>query len=319
MFVSQQITTVPKVHPCAPALWESTLPKPSQVDPARRVRTYKPPGELLRALYIPRHHSGTAHLPLYDVADQYENTVKGSEFGSNLYSMQLSQIAKPRGDGMDAAVDYLVDMNTIPDFQNNYQLNVQRRTLSYSHDSSVKVVIPSPPDGRCTLLTASTNPFDDCSDRSMAMTTSYPLSPSIRGDYLIPHPYFTFRLPGLANEPERHVQWQVHPAPNNLFRYTLVDLGPASEEPNYSHDPADHQVLAIYDHVGIVVWLPTDYSEGILLLREGGNYVQEATIVASLLAVLWQIREVKHMRPKRQRSNSASSKLLKKMASLVRN
>jgi hypothetical protein len=73
------------------------------------------------------------------VADQYETAVEGSEFGSNLYSMQLSQIAKPRGDGMDVAVDYLVDMDTVPDFQNNYQLNVQRRTLSYDHGASVKV------------------------------------------------------------------------------------------------------------------------------------------------------------------------------------
>ncbi|KAG2420499.1 hypothetical protein HFD88_000111 [Aspergillus terreus] len=290
----------------------------SSRDPVLSVRPYKPTHELTRALYIPRHHSGTAHLPLYDVADQYEAAVEGSEFGSNLYSMQLSQIAKPRGDGMDVAVDYLVDMNTVPDFQNNYQLNVQRRTLSFDHGASVKVLIPSPPEGECALVTASTNPFDDSGGRSIAMTASYPLSPSIRGEYLIPHPYFTFRLPGGPNQAERLVQWQVHPAPNNLFRYTLVDLGPVCDDQIMSSDPAAPQVLAIYDHVGIVVWLPTDYSEGILLVQEGGNHVQEATIVASLLAVLWQIREIKHMQPKRQRRSSGSSKLLKKVASLVR-
>ncbi|KAL5362026.1 hypothetical protein BJX96DRAFT_166344 [Aspergillus floccosus] len=308
MFVSQQITSVPQAHPCIPVLGETPHPKSSR-GPVLSVRPYKPTQELTRALYIPRHHSGTAHLPLYDVADQYETAVKGSEFGSNLYSMQLSQIAKPRGDGMDVAVDYLVDMNTVSDLQNNYQLNVQRRTMS---------LIPSPPEGECALVAASTNPFDDSGDRTIAMSVSYPLSPSIRGEYLIPHPFFTFRLPAGPYQAERLVQWQVHPAPNNLFRYTLVDLGPASEEPLGLSDPAAQQVLAIYDHVGIVVWLPTDYSEGILLLQEGGNHVQEATIVASLLAVLWQIREIKHMRPKRQRKKSGSSKLLKKVASLVR-
>lgn len=150
------------------------------------------------------------------------------------------------------------------------------------------------------------------------MTSSYPINPSIRGDYTIPHPYFTFLLPADLNEPERLVQWQVHPAPNNLFRYTLVDLDATSEGDDLPNTPTDPRVLAIYDHVGIVVWLPTDHSEGVLLLREGGNHVQEAAIIASLLAILWQIREIKQMQPQRQRKNSGSSKLLKKVVSLVR-
>lgn len=138
MFVSQ-VAPVPSAHPCAPSWWETPLPKASQVDPGLTVRAYQPIRQLSRALYIPRHHSGTAHLPLYDVADRYEDAVRGSDFGSNLYSMLLSQIQKPRGDGLDVPVDYLVDMDIIPDLQNKYQLRVQRRTLSHNHDASVNV------------------------------------------------------------------------------------------------------------------------------------------------------------------------------------
>ncbi|KAF9889583.1 hypothetical protein FE257_007091 [Aspergillus nanangensis] len=294
--------------------------KSSPINPFLSVRPRPLSQPLTRALYIPRHHSGTAHLPLYDVDDRYKDAVKGAIFGTNLYSMQLSQIEKPRGDGLDASVDYLVDMDTIPDLQENYQLRVQRRTLSANHDITVNVLIPSRATGECTLTPSPQNPFDAS---ALRMTASYPLNPSVRGEYLIPHPYFTFRLPGQNNQADRLVRWQVHPAPNNLYRYTLMDLDAAPDGVNdavsaESPNPSDPRVLAIYDHVGIVVWLPTDFSEGVLLLREGSDQIQEATIVASLLGILWQIRETKEMHPRRERRNSGSSKLLKKMASLVR-
>lgn len=134
------------------------------------------------------------------------------------------------------------------------------------------------------------------------MITSFPIEPSVRGEYRVPHPYFTWRLPGHKEKPGKLVQWQVHPGPNSLFRYTLVNL----DEP---------EILAIYIHVGIVVWLPTDFSEGVLLLPESGGQEQEAVVIASLLTMLHRLREDKSMRANR---DSSSSRFARRFVSKLR-
>ena len=134
------------------------------------------------------------------------------------------------------------------------------------------------------------------------MTASFPIEPSVRGEYKVPHPYFTWRLPRHKETPWKLVQWQVHPGPNSLFRYTLVNL----DEP---------EILAIYIHVGIVVWLPIDFSEGVLLLPESGGQEQEAVVIASLLTMLQRLREEKSMHPIR---DSSTSNLARKFVSKLR-
>jgi hypothetical protein len=131
------------------------------------------------------------------------------------------------------------------------------------------------------------------------MESSFPIQPSIRGKYSIPHPYFTFLLPGKNNH-QQIVQWQVRPKEDSLRRYTLVEIGAASED-----NVREPRILAIYHHIGINVWLPKDFSEGVLLLPDQAgseDKERELLIVASLLALLWQLREQVQMMPKKLKS-----------------
>lgn len=92
------------------------------------------------------------------------------------------------------------------------------------------------------------------------MEASFPIQPSIRGKYSIPHPYFTFLLPGKNNN-KRIVQWQVRPKEDGLRRYTLVEIGSAlevSESALWEDNLQESKILAIYHHIGINVWLPKD-------------------------------------------------------------
>jgi hypothetical protein len=140
---------------------------------------------------------------------------------------------------------------------------------------------------------------------AVPMTVSFPIEPSIRGDYRIPHP-FTFCLSGENNQPGKAVQWQVHPGPNSLFRYTLVDIG-ASEN-------GEPRILAIYVHVGIVVCLPAEFSEGVLLLPESSSREEGTVVIASLLVMLRQLREEKQMQRSKNKECPASSNLVRRVA-----
>ncbi|KAB8233876.1 uncharacterized protein BDW43DRAFT_275382 [Aspergillus alliaceus] len=91
-----------------------------------------PPLNFTRVLYIPRHDSMTSHLPLYDVAERYQNSIRGSVFGSYLHSVNLSYMEKPRGDNMSARVEYLVDSNK--EMEKCSRLQVQRRTLEHGNN-----------------------------------------------------------------------------------------------------------------------------------------------------------------------------------------
>jgi hypothetical protein len=147
----------------------------------------------------------------------------------------------------------------------------------------------------------------------MLMAASFPIQPSIRGRYSIPHPYFTFVLPG-TNNSQRIVQWQVHPKEDSLRRYTLVEIGAASERPDVAlseNSAREPKILAIYHHIGINVWMPKDFSEGVLLLPDqtgSEDNEREVLIVASLLALLWQLREQAQMKPRKlKRAHSRNS------------
>jgi hypothetical protein len=71
------------------------------------------PAHLSRVLYIPRHTSSAAHLPIYDVSDQYRKAnLPGALIGSSLFTIRLGLMKTPTGDGMEADVQYLVDFRT---------------------------------------------------------------------------------------------------------------------------------------------------------------------------------------------------------------
>ncbi|KAE8153205.1 hypothetical protein BDV25DRAFT_149855 [Aspergillus avenaceus] len=286
-------------YPCMAALVNVSRPP---YDTFQSHAAYTPPKNFTRVLYIPRHDSSTPHLPLYDVAKQYHESAAGAVFGSYLQSVKLSYMEKPRGDDMTSRVEYLVDRKDRPEKASGLQ--VRRRTLDVDHDAMVHVSVPSWTTSEYRLGTGRSS--------ESSMIASFPIAPSIRGEYRIPHPYFTFRLPAQANQPERTLQWQVHPGPNSLFRYTLVDIGCRSVEKG-----PGPSILAIYIHVGIVVWMPVEFSQGVLLLPEDGDREEEAMVVASLLAMLHQMREDGQMRPRRHAHHSPSS-TLGKMASKLR-
>lgn len=77
------------------------------------------------------------------------------------------------------------------------------------------------------------------------------------------------------------------PVKHGGLRYTLVEI-PNREYPfGGTEEPV---IKAIYHHVGLGIDLPTDYSEGVLLLPEKQDAGEEARIVSSLLGLLWQVR-----------------------------
>ncbi|PIG79782.1 hypothetical protein AARAC_003365 [Aspergillus arachidicola] len=275
---------------CTPALVNVSRPPHDIFESQAR---YSPPRDFTRALYIPRHDSTTSHLPLYDVAESYQDSIRDTVFGSYLHSVKLSYMEKPRGDDMNARVEYLVDASKKEEV---VEMQIQRRSLNQSDDIKANVLITSSGSAEFFLVA------DQREHASGPMTTSFPIEPSVRGEYRIPHPYFTWRLPGHKESPGKLIQWQVHPGPNSLFRYTLVNL----DEP---------EILAIYIHVGIVVWLPTDFSEGVLLLPKSGRQEQEVFVIASLLTMLHRLREDKSMRANR---NSSSSRLARRVVSKLR-
>jgi hypothetical protein len=92
-------------------------------------RPQNPPQDFTRVLYIPRHNSATVHLPLYDVAEQYRNAVKGCILNSSQYAVQLSMMEKPRDDGMNCEVAYHVNLDRSATDDAPVQLQVQRRSL----------------------------------------------------------------------------------------------------------------------------------------------------------------------------------------------
>lgn len=168
-----------------------------------------------------------------------------------------------------------------------------------------------PPHDGCLLAIGNSQKGSDTC--CMLMAASFPIQPSIRGKYSIPHPYFTFLLPGKNNN-QRIVQWQLRPKEDSLRRYTLVEIGAASERPDVaqSKDSARKpKILAIYHHIGIDVWMPKKFSEGVLLLPDQAgseDNEREALIVASLLALLWQLREQAQMKPRKlKRAHSQNS------------
>lgn len=102
----------------------------ARVDQLIGRRLLPSPSNLKRVLYIPFHDNDTLHLPLYDVSQIYWDTVTDIPIGSSLYTVKLISLRKPRGDGTDAEVAYLVNFDRLPGERN--VVRVQRRVPAQS-------------------------------------------------------------------------------------------------------------------------------------------------------------------------------------------
>ncbi|KAB8267804.1 hypothetical protein BDV30DRAFT_231269 [Aspergillus minisclerotigenes] len=104
------LTVSPSTFPCTMTLVNVSRPPYDIFESHAR---YSSPRDFTRALYIPRHDSTTSHLPLY------------------LHSAKLNYMDKPRGDDMNARVEYLVDASKKEEVM---EIQVQRRSLNQSDD-----------------------------------------------------------------------------------------------------------------------------------------------------------------------------------------
>lgn len=120
--------------------------------------------------------------------------------------------------------------------------------------------------------------------RSMACV-SFPLADQQTPSGRVRFPYYELRS---EQADGTKLQWQIQPHEHGALRYTLVDT-------TADCDPA---VKAIYHHVGLGINLPSDYSEGVLLLSPAEDGCDEEWVVASLLGLLWHVREVHSKRRK---------------------
>lgn len=80
---------------------------------------------LSRVLCLPRHNDTTTHLPIYEVGSLYRNAMGSTPIGSSSYTIRLCLMQKPREDGLNARVAYLVDFSR--DEKGGMQICLQRR------------------------------------------------------------------------------------------------------------------------------------------------------------------------------------------------
>ncbi|KAJ5129795.1 uncharacterized protein N7515_005834 [Penicillium bovifimosum] len=255
----------------------------------RRVRVgATTPAHLTRTLYIPRHDGSGSHLSVHDISTLYQETVGDRNIGSASYLVSLGKMQKPQSELDDTTV-----------------YNVGFKDAVELHGQSISVTAASPghspleanvainADGNEAVITMKCEQENDVQTlEDTPMSISYPISPTKFDKRAFVHPYFTFRLPGVAR---MTLEWQVHPVEHGRLRYTLVRISeaPSSVYVAGSGVPLDEDVLAIYHHVGDGISLPLPYSEGVLLLSPDMEPATETIVVASVLGVLLQLRQLR--------------------------
>ncbi|OHF04111.1 hypothetical protein CORC01_00450 [Colletotrichum orchidophilum] len=258
------------------------------------------PAHLTRIVYVPTHKDITTHLPLYDYVENYDKAVKKEPIGSSKYKLGLAMMKRPSGDGTDAQVRYLVN------FQAGLEgtvATVERRAPTHNGEM-VSIHLPRESNGNFSVA-----PHSVEQDMQLAVTSSFPVPDSKMHATANPvrHPWFTIShtsRDGSITVPS-NLEWKVRPTEHGPLRYTLVD----TDAELGSEEPAIH---AIYHHVGIGFALPSDYSEGILLLSEDLNEEAEALAVATLLGLLRQTRSI-NQPPPRPRKKSLVKRMLGKI------
>lgn len=203
--------------------------------------------------------------------------------------------------------------------------SVQRRML-FGGGAEVGLTIPPHPfpgavveEGAvaCTMTPCSTT-------TDIPVTTSFPLAPTISKFGSSRNAWFTFTIPSLLDD-ERTLQWQVHPVEHGLLRYALVELPlgtPATSPINAEHaggkppfsateEENQHRIRAIYHNVGLGFSFSQPFSEGALLLQNDLDAEVEALIVASLLGILWRVRN-EESNPRKYSKSDTSGKPARK-------
>lgn len=123
-------------------------------------------------------------------------------------------------------------------------------------------------------------------NQKIEVKSSFPVPDSVSGAGTSQHPFYTFNL-GLDQET---LQWQIEPLETGPLRYTLVQIDSASNDTN-EMPPNPGNTRAIYHHIGQAPSLSLCNGEGVLLLPVDGGSA-EAVIVASLLGLLWRVRDL---------------------------
>ncbi|KAK1980092.1 hypothetical protein LZ30DRAFT_724259 [Colletotrichum cereale] len=257
------------------------------------------PAHLSRVVHVSEHQDITTHLPLYDITENYAKAVKSEFIGSNKYKLNLAMMKRPNGDGTDAEVRYLVNLES---GSSETDVTVERRVPG-KNGETVRMHLPHEGNGDFRL--ASVTPAQSM---GLVVATSFPV-PDTKlhaGATPVRHPWFTISHTlhdGAVTVPS-NLEWRVRPTELGTLRYTLVDTAEVAE----NGEPVIH---AIYHHVGIAFGLPSDYSEGVLLLSENLNGEAETLAVATLLGLLRQVRSINQ--PTKPRKKSFVKRVLGKI------
>lgn len=98
-----------------------------------------------RALYIPKHNGNMKGvLPIYDFTQDYSDKLRDENIGSDKWRYTLGLMRKPQGDGKDGAeVAYLVDVEEFNNAAENQMINVRKRSLGATHETTTLQVSSS--------------------------------------------------------------------------------------------------------------------------------------------------------------------------------
>lgn len=273
------------------------------------------PSHLTKVLYIPNHDGSTSHYPIHAITGQYKDTVENRMMGTASYVVSLGKIPKPQaiGDGIaspfENAILYNVYFNKTSD--NNASLDSVSVVPSSSTSDPVLVETdvyvyplastnsanrkyssnPETSESTAAAITMKRQGNTATADRPIRMSISYPIPPLTWRKAVYVHPYFAFQPP---EEEKAHFEWQLHPVPHGRLRYTLVRVRgmQSADNPVKPSLPSDHEILAIYHHIGDGVSLPLPYSEGILLLSGDMKPEIETLVVASVFGMLGELRRL---------------------------
>lgn len=325
----------PRQHPLRGCGASFSLTAPDQYEAILGRKLSPTPAHLInRILYVPSHNDNITHLPIYDFKDDFKNAVKDDPIGSSRFKTSFGLMQKPIGDGRGTSkVAYLLDFEPLesrtvlpspvlghPKKSSLVGLvvtkaTVQRRMLGTSAEVGLTIPPGPLPDSQTEDGAVAFRLTPSSTTVNIAVTTSFPVSPTISKFGSSRHPWFTFTVPSLL-EKERTFQWQTHPVEHGLLRYTLVEIpntvassagdgdGSDGNDIPFSAAKDDSQGLirAIYHNIGLGFCMSQPYSEGAVLLQNDLDPELEALVVASLLGFLWRVRN-EEVRP---RKNSKS-------------
>ncbi|KAJ5134434.1 hypothetical protein N7448_000547 [Penicillium atrosanguineum] len=271
------------------------------------------PSHLTRVLYIPNHDGSPSHLPIHEITGQYKDTVGNRVMGTASYAVSLGKIPKPHmiGDGVATPLENAIFYNVNIDKAGEGDAPLTSVLVVPSSTKSVPIRVETDinnmesADGKATTITMKRQEDGAVAERPTTMSASYPIAPLTWRKTVFVHPYFAFQPP---EEEKAYFEWQLHPIPYGRLRYTLVRVRgmQSTDEPAKPGLPSDHEILAIYHHIGDGVSLPLPYSEGVLLLSGDLKPETETMVVASAFGMLGELRRLS--KPGKTAGSSKESK-----------